>query len=176
MRSYTAFCILTIGRLSVRLRYYVVYEVGGGNMSSVFDVADYFLSLQDPDAGDYISNLKLQKLCYYAQGFHLAINNTRLFPNDIEAWQHGPVVRELYDKYKNCGAGMLKISESFSPDILPETVKELLKDVYRMYWQYSAWRLRDMTHIEPPWINTVNKKQEIISDHEMTSFFKTRLA
>ncbi|MDR2107714.1 MAG: DUF4065 domain-containing protein [Holosporaceae bacterium] len=142
---------------------------------SVFDVADYFLCLQDPEAGDYISNLKLQKLCYYAQGFHLAMNNSRLFENDIEAWQHGPVVRDLYYKYKDCGAGILKVSEDFSPKILSETIKELLENIYKIYGQYSAWRLRDMTHQEPPWINAINKKQEIISDQELIGFFKTGL-
>jgi uncharacterized phage-associated protein len=142
---------------------------------NVFDVADYFLCLQDTDAEDFISNLKLQKLCYYAQGFHLAINNSRLFENDLEAWQHGPVVRDLYDKYKGHGAGMLEVSKDFSPQVLSEIIKELLEDVYKTYGQYSAWRLRDMTHQEPPWINTINKKQIIISDNEMINFFKTRL-
>jgi uncharacterized phage-associated protein len=47
----------------------------------VFDIADYFLCLQDSDCEDYISNLKLQKLYYYAQEFNISIKNERLFNN-----------------------------------------------------------------------------------------------
>jgi uncharacterized phage-associated protein len=44
------------------------------------EVAKYFLAQADEDAGDLISNLKLQKLVYYAQGFHLALYDIPLFP------------------------------------------------------------------------------------------------
>jgi uncharacterized phage-associated protein len=141
----------------------------------VFDVADYFLCLQDSDCGDYISNLKLQKLCYYAQGFSLALTNERLFDNDIEAWQHGPAIPELYNKYKQYGAGALPISEEFRFDGMKERCGDLLGEIYQKYGQYSAWRLRDMTHCEPPWLNARRHKQRVITDADMTGFFKTRL-
>jgi uncharacterized phage-associated protein len=124
---------------------------------NAIDVADYFLCLQDRYAEDYISNLKLQKLCYYAQGFYLAMNGERLFPDDIEAWQHGPVVPNLYDKYKKYGSSELPISNGFDPDCISEEMQDLLSEIYQTYGQYSAWRLRDMTHQEPPWINTRKK-------------------
>jgi len=73
-------------------------------MKTCFDVANYFLKRQDPDAGDLMSNLKLQKLVYYAQGFHLAMENSPLFNEPIEAWEHGPVCVPLYHKYKSCGS------------------------------------------------------------------------
>ena len=53
---------------------------------SCYDVAQYFLAQMDEDAGDLISNLKLQKLVYYAQGFALALYGRPLFPERIEAW------------------------------------------------------------------------------------------
>ena len=65
-------------------------------MATVFDVARYILSRQDQNAGDTISNMKLQKLVYYAQGFALAITGKPLFQEDIEAWEHGPVAPALY--------------------------------------------------------------------------------
>ncbi len=52
--------------------------------------------LVDREAGDVITQLKLQKLMYIAQGIHLALYDAPLFKEEIEAWQHGPVVRELY--------------------------------------------------------------------------------
>ena len=67
---------------------------------TAMQVAQHFLALQDEDAGDLISNLKLQKLLYYAQGIHLALNGQPLYPERIEAWQHGPVVPEIYHAFK----------------------------------------------------------------------------
>ena len=70
---------------------------------------------------------------------------------------------------------MLKFSESFSPDILPKDVKELLKDVYRTYGQYSAGRLRDMTRLELPWIEAFDENNpntaNIISVDSMYRFY-----
>src|SRR5260364_350033 len=76
-------------------------------MVSVFDVANYFLTLVEEEVGDALSNLKLQKLVYYAQGFHLALFSRPLFENAIEAWTHGPVIPGLYHAYKQYGAGAL---------------------------------------------------------------------
>lgn len=147
-------------------------------MTTVFDVANYFLSLVDHDADDCISNLKLQKLCYYAQGFYMAQHNgERLFNADLQAWQHGPVIPELYHKYKGFHSDCLLPDSDFNPESIPEPVRELLDDVYQEYGQYSAWRLRDMTHEETPWRSSYNRtNNDIIPDDVMTSFFKTRLA
>ncbi|MDB6118895.1 MAG: putative prophage protein, partial [Verrucomicrobiaceae bacterium] len=74
-------------------------------MPNALDVAKYFLSKADADeAGDVISNLKLQKLLYYAQGFHLALTGAPLFEEDIQAWVHGPVVREVWQAFNQYGA------------------------------------------------------------------------
>ena len=59
-------------------------------------VAQYFLAQMDEDAGDLVSNLKLPKFVYYAQGFSLVHHGCRpLFPERIEVWMHGSVVPEL---------------------------------------------------------------------------------
>ena len=48
-------------------------------MLNCYDVANYFLSLTNEDEGDLISNLRLQKLMYYAQGLHLAVQDAPVF-------------------------------------------------------------------------------------------------
>ena len=55
----------------------------------------YLLSKQDSEEPD-ISNLKLLKLLYYAQGTFLALYGRPLFNESIEAWLHGPVVPDVY--------------------------------------------------------------------------------
>lgn len=140
-----------------------------------FDVADYFLSLSEEDAGDSISNLKLQKLVYYAQGFHLAFYDRPLFPERIEAWEHGPVVPELYYKYREYGAERIPMPEDVDfGKYAPET-RELLEEVNRMFGQYSAWKLRNMTHEEPPWADAHAKRipNALISHGAMKEYFST---
>lgn len=145
-------------------------------MYNVNDIANYFLSLVDHEAEDCISNLKLQKLCYYAQGFYLAMNGERLFNETLQAWQHGPVVPVLYRKYKNYGSNCLMPDSDFHIDSLPEDIRSFLDEIYAEYGQYSAWRLREMTHVEEPWLSSYNKhKDDEIPDETMKEFFKNRL-
>ncbi len=68
-------------------------------MFSCFEIADYFIWLAN-NTGSFISNLKLQKLVYYAQAWYLAIHDQPLFNEEFEAWIHGPVIPVLYQKYK----------------------------------------------------------------------------
>ena len=65
---------------------------------TISDIADYFIT-KNHEYGDYITNLKLQKLVYYAQAWYLAFLDKPLFDEDFEAWVHGPVNRDLYDRY-----------------------------------------------------------------------------
>ena len=61
-----------------------------GLMIAALDAAKYLLTLDEREEGDVTSNLKLQKLLYYAQGLHLVLHDAPLFGERIEAWQHGP--------------------------------------------------------------------------------------
>jgi len=114
---------------------------------SCFDVANYFIWLAN-ETGSFISNLKLQKLVYYAQAWHLALSNTPLFPEDFEAWIHGPVIPELYQKYKRFG--WQPILEDAKPE-LPQDVQEFLDEVAQEYFACDAYELEQMTHVEAPW-------------------------
>lgn len=114
---------------------------------SCFDIADYFIKLAN-DTGSYISNLKLQKLVYYAQVWHLALYGDPLFQEDFQAWVHGPVIPKLYQKYK--GFRWQPILEEANPE-LPEKVQEFLDEVTKEYFACDAYELEQMTHAELPW-------------------------
>lgn len=142
-------------------------------MANVSDVARYFLSLAEEEAGDDVSNLKLQKLLYYAQGFHLALFQRPLFPNEIRAWTHGPVVVDVYHEYKNHGSATIP-RQTCDLDALTQEEKELLDEVYQVYGQYSAWKLRNMTHEEAPWIAAYDRGADTVIPHgAMQDFFAT---
>lgn len=139
---------------------------------SANDVADYFLSKNDETAGELISNLKLQKLLYYAQGFHLAITGRPLFSEPIEAWTHGPVVPTVYHRFKSYGYNSLPVAGQ-SP-VFDAKTTDLLDEIYEVYGQFSAWKLRNMTHEEPPWKNAA--VPSVIPHSALRSYFKTLLA
>ncbi len=144
-------------------------------MADIRQVAAYFLNkANSDDAGDLISNLKLQKLVYYALGFYLAIYGRRLFRDELYAWQHGPVFPSLYHKYKQFGNAAIPTPDDFDTNCLSDEVKDLLDEVYYVYGQFSAWKLRNMTHEEPPWkdVRAINDR---ITDQALIDYFKTQL-
>ncbi len=116
-------------------------------MLSCFDIANYFIWLAN-ETGSFISNLKLQKLVYYAQAWHLAIHKKLLFEEDFEAWVHGPVIPSLYQKYKSFG--WQPILEDAAPQ-LPEDVSRFLDEVAKEYFACDTYELEQMTHVEEPW-------------------------
>lgn len=146
------------------------------------DVARYFITLNDNECQDEksdLSKLKIQKLLYYAQGYYLALYNKPLFDEKILAWQHGPVVKEVYKDLKP-----LNPKNNFIPtDInkmeedeikkLGKNEKELIEDVFQLMGQYSAWRLRDKTHQEDPWRDNYKegKKNTEIPLSDMKKYF-----
>lgn len=141
---------------------------------TALDIAKWFLwynnkvVMVDSDA-DYISNLKLQKLLYYAQGSFLAIKDQLLFGDDLLAWEHGPVVSEVYQKYKKYRSDGIPFEEEYKNNIVKED-EDLLKEVYRVFGKYSAWGLREMTHNETPWKET--KRNDVISTDSIKNYFK----
>jgi uncharacterized phage-associated protein len=63
-------------------------------------VAEWFINRADRQAGDDMTHLKLQKLIYFAQAWHLANTGEPLFSEEMQAWTHGPVVPSVWHKYK----------------------------------------------------------------------------
>ncbi|EHY5091032.1 DUF4065 domain-containing protein, partial [Escherichia coli] len=100
-----------------------------------------------------------------------------LFQNKMEAWMHGPVVPELYRRYKQYGNGAIPSPESFDAEKFSEEQLELLEEVWDVFGQFSAWKLRNMTHEESPWrsnyIEGVGGSE--ISSKEMAEYFATRI-
>jgi len=120
---------------------------------SAFDIANYFLFKAQEEEQELLSNLKLQKLVYYAQGLHLAIFGDPLFKEKIKAWQYGPVIPELYHLYKECGAGGIQAPTDFNPKSIDSKTKEFLDEIYEFFGQYSAIRLMELAHADQCYID-----------------------
>lgn len=139
-------------------------------MTSAHVISNVLLKLSQPDVGDVITNLKMQKLLYYAQGLHLAINNGEpLFTEDIVAWNYGPVVPDVYHRFKEFGSNPIPVPDDVDTSNLNGEQIELIKDVYEAFGQFSALKLMHMTHSESPWIET--NQSEVITHDKLISHF-----
>jgi len=143
-------------------------------MANLTDVARCFLYLDGTKGGEGISNLKLQKLVYYAQGFYLAIFDKPLFVDDISAWTHGPVIPDLYHQYKAYGSNPIPPIDRFDTQRLTKDESEMIEEVYEVFGQYSAWKLRNMTHEEAPWL-AHEAEAGVIPKDAISDYFKTRI-
>ena len=114
-------------------------------MAHVFDVARYILEKRGP-----MSAMKLQKLVYYSQGWHLVFDGEPLFDAEIEAWANGPVVRDLYRAHR----GQFVVAEdAFAATRgLSEYEKTTIDAVLEAYGDFDAHQLSNLTHSERPWI------------------------
>jgi uncharacterized phage-associated protein len=112
-------------------------------MVSVHDVADYILAWRA------MSAMKMQKLVYYSQAWHLATHNERLFKEPIEAWANGPVVRELYEHHR--GTYTVVRWPWGDKTHLSEDERATVDRVLASYGLKDAPWLSGETHAEMPW-------------------------
>jgi uncharacterized phage-associated protein len=119
-------------------------------MAKAIDVANYLLRLAaaEPEA-ELVSHMRLQKLLYYVQGWALGVRGEPMFPEPIQAWQHGPVVASLYPCFADYGCNPIPAPQT-KPDLSPDD-HAFINSIWAGYRIHSAARLRDMTHSEPPW-------------------------
>lgn len=147
----------------------------------IFSVANFFLNIVDRDAGSTITPLKLQKILYYAQGYHLAINDKALFDEDFQAWAHGPANPAIYDKYKEYGCS--SISEPKENDVpnFDHDLVDFLYSIWNTFGIYDGRYLEELTHKETPWVEARKGFQPgeicttVITKDSMKKFFKSKL-
>lgn len=118
------------------------------------DIAAWFLGNIDRESGDAVTHLKLQKLVYYAQAWSLALRDSPLFDEDMQAWAHGPVADSVYQVYRDAGWSALPAPAQM-PSIAPDDA-EHLSTILATYGDFSAKHLERMTHAEAPWIEARN--------------------
>ncbi len=146
-------------------------------------LADFILIKYGP-----MSHLKLQKLLYYTQAYHLAYFDTDLIPENFEAWVHGPVCREVYNTLRD--KSILYSDVGFSGEHNPEDILSnslttdqmaLIVDVNNELSTWSGIELETSTHSELPWISARTglspeaKSTTLISKDLMYEFYKKEL-
>jgi len=147
-------------------------------------VADYICN-RALSSGTGISPLKLHKLLYYVQAWHLAFYDSPLINCKFQAWVHGPVCRPLYGRYAGGKSMYGSISQEelvyLKNGVLDENSSEHIDNVLETYMKFSDTQLEHLTHQEKPWIEARGDLQPYerceneIDEDLMREFYKNRI-
>lgn len=161
-------------------------KIKNKKMATIYQVSDYIIFRLKSEGNEDLSALKLQKLLYYIQAWHLAFFGKKAFDSDFQAWIHGPVNREIYDFYKD-KKGLYSeilfedIKDRNSINELDTELKEHIDNILETYAKFSATQLEIMTHQEEPWnearkdCESYQRCENIISNELMKTYYATRL-
>ena len=116
-----------------------------------------------------ITNLKLQKVLYFAQAYYLAKLGRPLFSDTIEAWEYGPVVPSVYGRYRGNGSNPIISGEDKSS--IAEEDKETIQKIWNTFGSYSASKLVDITHAHTPWKNAYQTPSKVISRRALKEYY-----
>jgi uncharacterized phage-associated protein len=151
-------------------------------------ISNYFLERAERE-GQALTQMKLQKLVYIAYGWYLALTNSKLFEDRIEAWQHGPVIPDLYEEFKNFGREPITVkSIEFDLDSLEateptvpehdENTQVILDRVWESYKRFSSAALRSKTHeADTPWsrVYDPDKRNQLLRDEDIGEHFRDKI-
>lgn len=138
------------------------------------EVADYFLALAH-ERGESVNNLKLQKLLYYAQAWHLGLHGEPLFEARFEAWVTGPVIPTMFSRFEEFSFHDLPVPDRV-PDLSEDTAG-FLDDIADQYMARDEYELEWMTRREEPWLlarrgsDFDEPSNAKISEHDMRAYF-----
>lgn len=90
-----------------------------------------------------ISNLQLQKILYYIQKDFL-LRDSIAFADEIEAWQFGPVVPNVY--YKFCGFGAMPITNDYGNITIKASDRHIIDGIVEAKRTLAPWVLVEDTH------------------------------
>jgi len=159
---------------------------------SAIAVANEFLKIAKKH-DDSLSPMKLQKLVFYAHGWSLGLMGTPLISNQVEAWDWGPVIPELYHEFKRYGNGPITdCSRTFvlrdrkMVSVVPtlneypdsrerENAQRIIERIWSLYGSSSPAKLSNSTHAAgTPWAQVYEpgKRHIVIPDLMIKSYFE----
>ncbi|HEX6428702.1 MAG TPA: type II toxin-antitoxin system antitoxin SocA domain-containing protein, partial [Niastella sp.] len=133
------------------------------------------------EEGKFVTQMKLQKLVYFAQGYHLAKYHTPLIKENFQAWKYGPVIPEIYNDFKLYGSQLITDTASFVPSesytppfSLDAEAIDTIKYTWDVLKDFSAMALSNWTH-QPnaPWSKVYDPdvRATPISNDEIKNYF-----
>lgn len=142
---------------------------------SALEIAKYIIKVCKVDP------LKLQKLVFYVQAVSLVKFNKLAFSDEIQAWDYGPVIYEIYRKYNGTEADIVPPVDD--PKEYPEYGYSPLTDtdiieacdlVVDYYGKKTGIALIQETHAEKPWKEAYEQgRNTIITPEVMKTFYSS---
>ncbi|MBQ9658040.1 MAG: SocA family protein [Clostridia bacterium] len=146
-------------------------------MDTAVNIANYMLSKK------MLSPKQVQKILYYAYSIYLIKYNdeydensmNKLFDDKIEAWEHGPVIRSVYEQLRPYGYSYDRIRLIGNNHLSDTKIENFINKILMVYGQYSGYELEKMTHNEAPWNLAMAKgRNVVISDSDIYTYFSNK--
>lgn len=151
-------------------------------METAINIAKYMLSKKP------LTPKQVQKLLYYAYSLYLikynnnynSENLNKLFDDKIEAWQHGPVIRSVYDYIKRTAYSNQLVCCSEEVKLNDEKIQNFIDKILAVFGGYSGYELEKMTHADLPWQLTYidsdgeARCNEVINDELIYNFYSKK--
>lgn len=139
-------------------------------MAKVMVVAEYILHKSKESSPTAVTPLKLQKLLYFAQGFHLALNNgTPLFEEDLINKPHGSKCQLVYDVYKEYEYRTIPRVPYSVASLLTDSEIMAIEKAWNIYGNMDGKFLEELIHQEDPWLDT--ETDEIMPKEKIFEYF-----
>jgi uncharacterized phage-associated protein len=120
-------------------------------MTTASQIAEWIVRHSWNDLGAPIDPMSLEKHIYYAQSFFLVLHGRPLFSDEILAWQKGPVVPAVWQKYSIYGGAPIILDDEDAPPDLPREIESHLRQIVSFFGRYTGILLSQASHLEGPW-------------------------
>lgn len=137
-------------------------------------VANRFLELAR-QKGRQLTPMQLLKLVYIAHGWTLGLTGQPLIDQKVEAWQYGPVIRDLYNATRQYGGGKITAPVVAFPAKLTPAQESMIDQVFELYGKMGGIALSNITHMpDTPWERTYKPGQfgEIIDNDLIAEHYR----
>lgn len=141
------------------------------------NVANFIIELAKKNKKN-VTNLQLQKILFFLQGYSLSHFRTPLIDGKFSKWKYGPVQQEVYHLFRSYGSspivdeaidafydhGKLVIQPYSKVDEKSIGNEEIFNQISNFAYKLlnkSAWELVNMTHSHSSW----SKNYESIINH-----------
>ena len=119
-------------------------------MYKAVDVAEFIVQQTNAQKRP-INNLMLQKILYFTQAEFLVGKRYKCFSDPIEAWDSGPVVPAVFEKYKNFGTSNLFVKRQFKTFQIKNNDAVTISNVIDACFEFSPDELTEITKRQLPW-------------------------
>lgn len=148
------------------------------NTHSSVKVAGRLIELAKAD-DNTLTPMQIIKLDYLCHGWMLGLYHRPLIKENVEAWQYGPVIPELYAEVKKFRSSPVDIEPATDGEPFDSGQEDIIKQVYDVYGHFTGIQLSALTHAEgTPWYKTWNNGQgrnNVISNDLIEEHFASKV-